>query len=101
MRKSPSNGTNVKAFVTKSVVPSLPDEPKVGDAVEVSPEAWRIVNSLCRKVSRQDGAVLVIDYGNMSAMGDTLQASCCCGGTDDPGREEPRVCEPFGKRRRE
>jgi SAM-dependent MidA family methyltransferase len=46
-----------------------------GDIFETCPEGVRIARLLGRRLTREDGAALIIDYGHVrSAVGDTLQA---------------------------
>ena len=47
---------------------------KVGDTIEYSEKAIRIFLHLCNHLIEYDGVLLVIDYGNVSGIGDTLQA---------------------------
>ena len=47
---------------------------KVGDTIEYSEQTIRIFLNICNHLIQYDGVLLVIDYGNVSGMGDTLQA---------------------------
>ena len=47
---------------------------KVGDTIEYSEQTIQIFLNICNHLIQYDGVLLVIDYGNVSGMGDTLQA---------------------------
>ena len=47
---------------------------KVGDTIEYSEQTIRIFSNICNHLIQYDGVLLVIDYGNVSGIGDTLQA---------------------------
>ena len=47
---------------------------KIGDTVEHSEQAILIFSNICNHLIRYDGVLLVVDYGNISGIGDTLQA---------------------------
>ncbi len=47
---------------------------KVGDTIEHSEQTIRIFSNICNHLIQYDGVLLVIDYGNVSGIGDTLQA---------------------------
>jgi SAM-dependent MidA family methyltransferase len=54
--------------------PGLPTDAAPGAIVELRPHAERIVGELARRLARQGGAMLIVDYGAEGAIGDTLQA---------------------------
>ncbi|MDC3090695.1 SAM-dependent methyltransferase [Paracoccaceae bacterium] len=47
---------------------------KIGDTIEYSEKTISIFSSICNHLIQWDGVLLVIDYGNISGIGDTLQA---------------------------
>ncbi len=47
---------------------------KIGDTLEYSEEAISIFSNICNHLIQCDGILLVVDYGNISGIGDTLQA---------------------------
>ena len=47
---------------------------KIGDTLEHSEQAISIFSSICDHLIKYDGVLLVVDYGNISGIGDTLQA---------------------------
>ena len=51
-----------------------PAEAPVGSVFELSPEREMIAARLFERIASQRGAALIIDYGSMSALGDSLQA---------------------------
>ena len=44
---------------------------KVGDTIEYSEQTIRIFLNICNHLIQHDGVLLVIDYGNVSGMGET------------------------------
>lgn len=47
---------------------------KIGDTLEHSEQTISIFSNICNHLIRYDGVLLVVDYGNISGIGDTLQA---------------------------
>ena len=47
---------------------------KIGDTIEYSEKTISIFSNICNHLIKYDGVLLVIDYGNISGIGDTLQA---------------------------
>ncbi len=47
---------------------------KTGDTLEYSEQTVSIFSNICNHLIQYDGVLLVIDYGNISGLGDTLQA---------------------------
>ena len=47
---------------------------KIGDTLEYSEHCVSIFSDICNHLIKSDGVLLVIDYGNISGVGDTLQA---------------------------
>ena len=47
---------------------------KIGDTLEYSEQTISIFSKICNHLVQYDGVLLVIDYGNISGIGDTLQA---------------------------
>ncbi len=47
---------------------------KIGDTLEHSEQAISIFSNICNHLIQYDGVLLVVDYGNISGIGDTLQA---------------------------
>ena len=47
---------------------------KKGDTLEYSEHGVSIFSNICNHLIKYDGVLLVIDYGNISGVGDTLQA---------------------------
>ena len=47
---------------------------KVGDTLEHSEQTISIFSNICNHLIQYDGVLLVVDYGNISGIGDTLQA---------------------------
>ncbi len=47
---------------------------KIGDTIEYSEKTISIFSKICDHLIKWDGALLVVDYGNISGIGDTLQA---------------------------
>ncbi len=47
---------------------------KIGDTIEYSEKTISIFSNICDHLIRWDGILLVVDYGNISGIGDTLQA---------------------------
>ena len=47
---------------------------KVGDTIEYSEKTISIFSNICNHIIQWDGVLLVVDYGNISGIGDTLQA---------------------------
>ena len=47
---------------------------KIGDTLEYSEQTISIFSYICNHLIQHDGVLLVIDYGNVSGFGDTLQA---------------------------
>ena len=47
---------------------------KIGDTLEYSEQTISIFSNICNHLTQHDGVLLVVDYGNISGMGDTLQA---------------------------
>ena len=47
---------------------------KLGDILEYSEQSISIFSNICNHLIQYDGVLLVIDYGNISGIGDTLQA---------------------------
>ena len=47
---------------------------KTGDTLEYSEQTISIFSNICNHLIQCDGVLLVIDYGNISGIGDTLQA---------------------------
>ena len=47
---------------------------KTGDTIEYSEKTISIFSNICDHLIKYDGVLLVIDYGNNSGIGDTLQA---------------------------
>ncbi len=47
---------------------------KIGDTIEYSEKTISILSNICNHLIQWDGVLLVIDYGNISGVGDTLQA---------------------------
>ena len=47
---------------------------KTGDTLEYSEHGVSIFSNICNHLIKCDGVLLVIDYGNISGVGDTLQA---------------------------
>ena len=47
---------------------------KIGDTLEHSEQTISIFSNICNHLIRYDGVLLVVDYGNISGVGDTLQA---------------------------
>ena len=47
---------------------------KIGDTLEYSEQAISIFSNICNHLIQFDGILLVVDYGNISGIGDTLQA---------------------------
>ena len=55
--------------------PTVPDNTRQGDVVEFAPARLELVVELSRRLARQGGAALLLDYGyNRPAPGSTLQA---------------------------
>eukprot|EP00241_Pyramimonas_parkeae_P015965 CAMPEP_0114289538 /NCGR_PEP_ID=MMETSP0059-20121206/7433_1 /TAXON_ID=36894 /ORGANISM="Pyramimonas parkeae, Strain CCMP726" /LENGTH=429 /DNA_ID=CAMNT_0001410829 /DNA_START=372 /DNA_END=1662 /DNA_ORIENTATION=- len=44
------------------------------DTLEVSPQAWTLVQDIANRVSEHSGAALLMDYGREGPLGDSLQA---------------------------
>ena len=47
---------------------------KIGDTLEYSEKTISIFSNICNHLIQHDGVLLVVDYGNISGIGDTLQA---------------------------
>ena len=47
---------------------------KIGDTLEHSEQTISIFSNICNHLIQYDGVLLVVDYGNTSGIGDTLQA---------------------------
>ena len=47
---------------------------KIGDTLEHSEQTISIFSNICNHLIQYDGVLLVVDYGNISGIGDTLQA---------------------------
>jgi SAM-dependent MidA family methyltransferase len=47
---------------------------KIGDTLEHSEQTISIFSNICNHLIKYDGVLLVVDYGNISGIGDTLQA---------------------------
>ena len=47
---------------------------KIGDTLEYSEQTISIFSNICNHLIQCDGVLLVVDYGNISGVGDTLQA---------------------------
>ena len=47
---------------------------KIGDTLEYSEQTISIFSNICNHLIQCDGVLLVVDYGNTSGIGDTLQA---------------------------
>ena len=47
---------------------------KIGDTLEYSEQAISIFSNICNHLIQCDGILLVVDYGHISGIGDTLQA---------------------------
>ena len=47
---------------------------KIGDTLEYSEQTISIFSNICNHLIQYDGVLLVVDYGNISGIGDTLQA---------------------------
>ena len=47
---------------------------KIGDTLEYSEQTISIFSNICNHLIQYDGVLLLVDYGNMSGIGDTLQA---------------------------
>lgn len=46
---------------------------KVGDRIEVSPDAYAVTNRIARRIKTDGGAALFVDYGGDHAVGDSLR----------------------------
>jgi len=57
--------------LSKYINPSVPK--KIGSIAEVSPQAFSILEDLCKRISLQKGSALIIDYGEDFPMGFTTQ----------------------------
>jgi SAM-dependent MidA family methyltransferase len=61
--------------VPDAVIPAPLHDRPIGSVLEVSPASVAIVRAIGRRIARQGGALLVIDYGHEGpVVGDTLQA---------------------------
>ena len=47
---------------------------KIGDTLEYSEQTISIFSNICNHLNQYDGVLLLVDYGNISGIGDTLQA---------------------------
>ena len=47
---------------------------KIGDTLEYSEQTISIFSNICNHLIQYDGVLLLVDYGNISGIGDTLQA---------------------------
>ncbi len=47
---------------------------KIGDTLEYSEQTISIFSNICNHLIKYDGVLLLVDYGNISGIGDTLQA---------------------------
>ena len=47
---------------------------KIGDTIEYSEQTISIFSNICNHLIQYDGVLLLVDYGNISGIGDTLQA---------------------------
>ena len=47
---------------------------KIGDTLEYSERTISIFSNICNHLIKYDGVLLLVDYGNISGIGDTLQA---------------------------
>ncbi len=47
---------------------------KIGDTLEYSEQTISIFSNICNHLNQYDGVLLLVDYGNTSGIGDTLQA---------------------------
>ena len=47
---------------------------KIGDTIEYSEQTTSIFSNICNHLIQYDGVLLLVDYGNISGIGDTLQA---------------------------
>ena len=47
---------------------------KIGDTLEYSEQTISIFSDICDHLTQHDGVLLVVDYGKISGIGDTLQA---------------------------
>ena len=47
---------------------------KIGDTLEYSERTISIFSNICNHLIKYDGVFLLVDYGNISGIGDTLQA---------------------------
>ena len=47
---------------------------KIGDTLEYSEQTISIFSNICNHLIKYDGVFLLVDYGNISGIGDTLQA---------------------------
>ena len=47
---------------------------KIGDTLEYPEKTISIFSNICNHLIQWDGVLLVVDYGNVSGIGDTLQA---------------------------
>ena len=53
---------------------SLFSDFKIGDTLEYSERTISIFSNICNHLIKYDGVFLLVDYGNISGIGDTLQA---------------------------
>ena len=70
------NGTLCFTLGKKIWVPSnsIFSNFKIGDTLEYSEQTISIFSNICNHLIQHDGVLLVVDYGNISGIGDTLQA---------------------------
>ncbi|CAG8551186.1 13284_t:CDS:2 [Ambispora gerdemannii] len=47
---------------------------KIGDRIEIAPDAWRVANQIAKSVNKNCGSSLIIDYGKNFVQGNTLRA---------------------------
>ena len=53
---------------------SIFSDSRIGDTLEYSEQTISIFSNICNHLIQWDGVLLVVDYGNITGIGDTLQA---------------------------
>lgn len=69
-------GLDVAGALCFGLIPTAEEAPEgvQGDVYETCPTAQDFTHTLCRRILRDGGAALVVDYGYARGAGDTLQA---------------------------
>src|SRR5690242_2400810 len=49
---------------------------KVGDRVEVSPDAYAVTNQIARRIKTDGGSALLVDYGRDYTAGESPRVNC-------------------------